>query len=76
MKKLPNTQGSFIGNVKNNDQKQLKLYKITIIIVAVVLILAIGITAINAFRRGTTSNNRDFSSWGCEQKKCLSPAKK
>lgn len=63
MKKLPNPQGSFIGNVKNNDRKQLKLYKITITIVAVVLILVVGMTAISAFRRSTTSNNRDFSSY-------------
>lgn len=41
------TQGSFANNVQTTEQKQLKKYKITITIVAVVLILVVGMTAIS-----------------------------
>lgn len=56
-------QGSFANNVKKTDQKQLKKYKITITIVAVVLILAVGITAISTFRRSSGSNSSAFSAY-------------
>lgn len=63
MKQFPSPQGRFIGNVKNNDRKQLKKYKITITIVAVVLILSVGITAISVFRKSTRSNSSNLSSY-------------
>ena len=56
-------QGSFANNVKKTEQKQLKKYKITITIVAVVLILAVGITAISNFRKSSGSNSSEFSSY-------------
>lgn len=56
-------QGSFANNVKKTEQKQLKKYKITITIVAVVLILAVGITAISTFRKSSGSNSSEFSSF-------------
>ncbi len=63
MKQIPSTQGSFIGNVKKSEQKQLKKYKITLTIVAVVLIFAIGITAISYIGRGAKTGNADLTDY-------------
>ena len=56
-------QESFANSVKKTEQKQLKKYKITIIIVAVVLIIAVGIVAINAFRRSAGSSGPEYLSY-------------
>lgn len=63
MKQIPSTQGSFVGNVKKSEQKQLEKYKITLTIVAVVLILAIGITAICYIGRSAKTGNADLKDY-------------
>lgn len=56
-------QGSFIGNVNKTEQKQLKKFKIILIIVAVVLILAFGITAISYIGRSAKTGNADLTDY-------------
>ena len=56
-------QGSFANSVRKTEQKQLKKYKITITIVAVVLIITVGITAISAFRRNAGSDDPEYLSY-------------
>ena len=56
-------QESFIGNINKTEQKQMKKFKITFIIVAVVLVVSIGITAINYIGRNTNTGSANLTDY-------------
>ena len=63
MKQIPSPQGSFTGNINKSERKQLKKIRITLTIVAVVLIFIIGITAIGFANRNSGTNVASLSEY-------------